>query len=78
MLSVSKMASKKVKNLNLDKAGFFLNPDWLDLVLAEFFLIPDWMNLVLADLFYIGHVFLVLAQALLARFKLYQIGQILI
>ena len=42
------MASKTVKSLNTYKVEFFLN--------------PDWMNLILADLFYIGCVFLVLAE----------------
>ena len=60
MLSIFKIASKIVKDLNSFKAEFFLN--------------PDWMNLVLADRFHIDRVFLVLVafRDLLAIFKLYQ------
>ena len=35
MLSTFKLASKIVKNLNLYNAEIFLNPDWLNLVLAD-------------------------------------------
>ena len=80
MLSIFKMASKVVKNVNSYKVEFLPNPDWMNLVLAEFFLNPDWMNLVLADLFHhIRRVFLVLDEfrVLLARFKLYQADKLM-
>ena len=59
------MASKIVKNLNSCTAEVFLN--------------PDWMNLVLADLVYIGLVILVLTEfrALWIIYKLYQANKLI-